>query len=158
MLSVRSVFDLPSRGEFLFPLESVFDEVFSQVFGNSNQQKQVAKAKFGYPKVDVGVENNKFVVHAAVPGLSEKDLTVEVTPERILRIAGQASEEFKTPEGSRHWKRELRRTDFVREIALPEDLVGDPSCTLKNGVLSLSWELPKIETPEVKKIAINPQG
>jgi HSP20 family molecular chaperone IbpA len=157
MFNLSNVFDLPSRSEFLFPLDSTINSIFDQFFGGSNYQ-QNAKAKIGYPKVDVGVEGGKFVVHAAVPGLTEKDLAVEVTPDNVLRISGQTSEEFKSPEDAKYWKKELRRTQFVREIGLPEDLTGEPACTLKNGVLSLSWELPKIEKPEVKKIAITTES
>jgi HSP20 family molecular chaperone IbpA len=140
--------DFPAlREDFFFPIEQHFNQIFNDFFGKNSLNSVVAKS--GYPKMDVGVEGTQFVVRVALPGLEEKDVQVELTPERILRIGGQMSDEFQSPEGSRYWAKELRKSEFLREVALPKDLEGDPSAMMKAGILTLSWDLPK--KPEEKK-------
>jgi HSP20 family protein len=150
--------DFPAlREDLFFPIEQHFNQIFNEFFGKNSLNSVVSKS--GYPKMDVGVEGSQFVVRAALPGLEEKDVQVELTPERVLRIAGQMSEEFQSPEGSRYWAKELRRSQFLREVALPKDLEGDPVATMKAGILTLSWDLPKKPEdtkPKTKIIEIKP--
>jgi len=150
--------DFPAiREDLFFPIEQHFNQVFNEFFGKGALNSVVAKS--GYPKMDVGIEGNQFVVRAAMPGLEVEDVHVEITPDRILRVSGQMAEEFQSPEGpGKYWAKELRKSAFLRKVALPQDLEGDPQATMKAGILTLAWDLPRKEEvkPKTKLIEVKP--
>lgn len=157
------------RDEFFFPVQETFDRFFQEFFGSDNLFDSV-KGKSGYPKMEVGTEvvgtgdaaKNFWTVRVALPGVQEKDVVIEVDESNknvpILRIQGQMSEEYQSPEGSEHYVRELRKGKFAREVALPKSLTGEPEAVMKDGILTLRWNLPKAVTeepkPTIKKIEL----
>jgi HSP20 family molecular chaperone IbpA len=53
--------------------------------------------------------------------------------------------------------RELKKSSFSRTISLPSWVQDDPDASMKDGILTLKWPLPKSEEPEkpvARKIAI----
>lgn len=153
------------RDEFFFPVQETFDRFFQEFFG-SDTLLDTVKGKGGYPKMEVSIEavgDDKFwTVRVALPGVKEKDITIEVDESNknmpILRIQGQMSEEYQSPEGSEQYVRELRKGKFSREIALPKALTGDPEAKIEDGILTLRWQLPKAiveeSKPAIKKIEL----
>ena len=152
---VHRLFDNPlaMRDDIFFPIEQHFNQVLTDFFQKGSLDS--VKAKAGYPKMDISVENNQFMVRAALPGLEEEDIQVEITPERVLRLTGQMAQEFQSPENARYFAKELRRTHFIREVVLPKEVEGDPKAVLKAGILTLAWGLPKVEEkPKTRVISI----
>jgi HSP20 family molecular chaperone IbpA len=152
-------FSFPTlRDDFFFPMQEAFDSFFDDFFGTKSLD--TIKGKGGYPKMEAGIEGNYWIVRVAVPGVKEEDLLVQVDEsqkQRVLRIQGQMAEEYQSPEGSQLFVRELRKGKFVREVAIPSGLVGEPEALLKDGVLTLRWEKPPEEgevTSAVRKIPI----
>jgi HSP20 family protein len=144
------------RDDVFFPLEQQFDKFFRDFFSDRSVLDRV-KSSGGYPKVDMVEENNEFVVKAAVPGVDPKAVNVEVLPEGVLRISGQTSEEFRSPQNSNFYVRELRMTRFSREFSLPDFIEGDPQAKIRDGLLTLKWQCKKKEAdqPKVKHIKID---
>ena len=102
------------------------------------------------PRVDIHELDDKVVVFADVPGVSESalDITLE---KNLLTIRGRV-ESF-SPENHRAAHREYRPGDYVRSFTLSDAIDGDNiEATVKNGVLRLT--LPKAETAKVRKIEI----
>jgi HSP20 family protein len=103
------------------------------------------------PSVDVTDEGSSYRVSADLPGLSEKDLKVNIE-KGVLSIEGEKSESSETKEKN-YLVSERRFGSFKRSIRLPEDIRQDEiSAEFKNGVLSVS--VPKSERTESKKIDI----
>lgn len=128
-------------------LESHFDQFFNEFFNKSSCNK--IKANSGYPKLDVVDEEESWVVKAAVPGVDSDNLKVEILPSvetestgapPILKISGKISEEYKSPENSTYYIRELKMSNFSREMYIPHFVEGEPEAELKNGILSLKWK------------------
>jgi HSP20 family protein len=144
------------RDDLFFPLEQQFDKFFRDFFSDRSVLDRT-KSSAGYPKVDLVKENNEFVVKAAVPGVDPNGVNVEILPEGILRISGQTSEEYRSPQDSNYYVRELRMTRFSRELSLPDFIEGDPQAKIKDGLLTLRWKCkPKIlEQPKVKQIKVD---
>jgi HSP20 family molecular chaperone IbpA len=115
--------------------------------------------------MDVVMEDGVWTIEAAVPGVPLENLKVEIEPyesdpthygkdgKRILRISGKM-ESAQRSEGAEYYKKELRKSNFERMIVLPEYIKGEPEALLKNGVLTLKWEVPELKKPEKKSIAI----
>lgn len=147
------------RDDLFFPVQETFDRFFHDFFNTSALDS--VKGRNGYPKMEVGIEGETWVVRCAIPGVREEDLLVQVDETnkntRLLRVQGQMAEEYQSPEGAQYFVRELRKSKFIREIVLPNGLVGDPEAVIKDGVLTLRWKKPPQDgegSAAVKRIAI----
>ena len=168
---VTSWMQLP-RESFFGPFEQVFDQLLNE-FKAPNFFDRV-KSNSGYPKMNIWQDDKEFAMTVNVAGVQPEDLKIEVeevpsscgadtryeqilnAEYRILRISGPAhthGDEEKTPH---YFVRELTQRQFVREVRLPDNVKGEPQASVKNGVLTLKWNLPqpKVEEKKVKTIAI----
>jgi HSP20 family protein len=153
---------LPSKSDFSFPMEKVFDNFFDNFFDHVFNSKSQFKKDFNlkgceYPKMDIFSENNKMLLKAAVPGVDPNDVKIEITQDGLLKISGKSSQENRS-ESSNYFSKELRMSQFSRTVQLPKYLVNEePVAEIKNGMLTLSWDIPKpeekekIRTIEIKK-------
>ncbi len=141
--------DLPTlRDDLFFPFQQVFDEVFDSFWSGSTLDK--VKAKSGYPKVEIGVEGDNWVVRAAIPGVKKEDLSLEIIDnskgvhqgQHILKIQGKMSEVYESPKDTRYYCKELRKTAFTREIIIPETVeeFTTPETNLEDGILTMKWK------------------
>jgi HSP20 family protein len=122
-----------------------FDRWLGWDSGNGNAR--------GYtPAVDIEEEEDRFVIHADVPGLQEKDLEVRVH-EGTLLLAGkrEESKEEKTANG---YYRERRRGSFCRQFRLGTSVEeAKIEASYKNGVLTVV--LPKKEQAKPRQIPVH---
>ena len=144
---------VPFRDDFFFPIEQEFNKLFNEMFGNKSLLNAV-KGSSGYPKLDIYTENDKFFVKAAVAGVNPEDIKVEISPENVLSISGK--QECVKKDDTQYFVTELRKSVFKREVVLPEYLQGEPTAEVQNGMLTLSWDLPKpvLEKPKTKSIEV----
>jgi HSP20 family protein len=101
-----------------------------------------------FPKVDISVENGKYKIRAATPGVKKEDLTVE-QEENVVRISGQMDATHQDNSESYHYK-ELVHSRFTRSFTLPEGVEGDAKATYQDGVLTLEWDYKDPKEPEAK--------
>lgn len=104
------------------------------------------------PRVDVKETDKELILHADVPGVTEKDLNVSIE-NGLLTVSGQR-EATKKEENERYTRMERSYGSFSRSISLPEDT--DPSqvkANFDNGVLEV--RVPKPETQQSKRVSIN---
>jgi HSP20 family protein len=147
----RSDSVVPRRNDALFPVEQWVNSFFDE-FWKDNPVKQLSASTF--PKMNVYEKDGQFVVTAMVPGMKSDDLTVEIE-DGVLSLSGRMSEEYRTPEGSAEYVRELRSSSFERRISLPEHVDGEPEAVMKDGVLRLSFQTKQPEqVSTAKRIAI----
>lgn len=130
------------RDSFFGPLEDQFDQFFSQWFGDPSITKTLEISP-GYPKVDISVDGDKWIVRAAIPGVEPENVKIELT-DRVVRISGEMAKEHKS-ETAQYQIREMHKSRFSREIYLPDEATGEPEAEIKNGILSLSWKYAKPE-------------
>lgn len=121
--------------------------------------KNKLKMNSGYPRLDVFTTDKEYCIQASVPGVNPENLAVETFTEddvRYLRLSGQMSEEVSYKDENCIFRtRELRRGSFARTIALPEDLEGDPDARIKDGIVTLTWQIkPPKSPPDVKQIQL----
>jgi HSP20 family protein len=93
------------------------------------------------PSVDVTEQGGKLLIRADLPGLSRKDVTVELRDDAVC-IRGERRHE-KESRGKGFFHSERRYGSFYREIPLPEGI--DPekaTATFRNGVLEVSLPAP----------------
>jgi len=137
------------RDDFLFPIEHQFNQIFDQFFQRDFKGlKDSLKSTQGYPKLDIIEDENYLLIKVAVPGMDLNDISVILQSdgnEKFVEIAGKMNEEHGPVDenSATYLVRELRRSHFKRIIRLPEYAKDEPEAELKNGILTLSWQIPR---------------
>ena len=124
--------------------------VANGLFGNGNPFEAIDRilaqdscfpAELRSPVVDVSEDDKRYLIEAELPGLSDKDLRIEVK-EGVLEIAAEKKEKAEEKDGSTWIRRERREFAFSRRFTLPEDANTEAiEARFKDGLLSV--ELPK---------------
>ncbi|UCD58800.1 MAG: Hsp20/alpha crystallin family protein, partial [Candidatus Hydrogenedentota bacterium] len=103
------------------------------------------------PAVDVVEHDDKMVVKAELPGMTEKDVDISVE-ENVLTIKGEKKTEEEKKEKSYH-RLERSYGMFQRSFILPTWVTPDKAkASFKDGVLEI--ELPKSEEVKPKQVKI----
>lgn len=103
------------------------------------------------PRVDVSETDKEVKVSAELPGMDEKDITVEMD-DAAVTIRGEKKEE-KEEQGKNWYTKEQSYGSFHRIVPLPASVEGkNASAQFKKGVLTIT--VPKKEGEEMKRKAI----
>ena len=137
------------RDEFLTPFDRIFDQMFESSFPDVMSAVGVKPYQgSAYPKVNVYEYDEKVGIVAEIPGLTKKDISVEVE-DGTLTISGEKHNILEDND-AKVLRRELKASSFKRNFELGENLDGDNiKADFKDGVLSIS--IPKIEPEKPKK-------
>ena len=104
-----------------------------------------------WPAVDVFDRNGSLVVKADVPGMTAKDIEVNVTEDGIT-ISGERSEEKEVKEKD-YYRSERSYGSFMRQVPLPAGAHRDQAqAHFKDGVLEIIF--PLNEEAKQKKIEV----
>jgi HSP20 family protein len=104
-----------------------------------------------YPKVDVIDYDDRITIEAEIPGLSKKEVSVDLE-ENILTISGAKQSKDESLE-IKYIRKELKRSSFKRSFKLGENInQKNVNADFNNGVLLIT--LPKKEPEKPKKIKI----
>jgi len=110
--------------------------------------------KFRTPAIDVYEEGDKYMLEADLPGLTEKDIKLEV---RNGQLTFSTSKNEKSEEKSKKgWiRRERREFQFVRSFTLPEDADANGiEAHFKNGVLQVVMPKKPEAAPKTIEVKI----
>ena len=130
------------------PAPANFDRWFDSAFQNSGHPSYAATT----PRVDVQEKADAYRLEAELPGLTEKDFTVNVE-HNLLTISSQ-QEHSEEREENGYVIRERRSGAFRRSFALPEEVDADQiSATFKDGLLTLT--VPKTGKAQARQIAVS---
>jgi HSP20 family protein len=142
----------PSREEFMVPFDSLFDDIIQKTMPSFTDEFGVNF--FGsnsYPKVDVIDYDDRITIEAEIPGLSKKEVSVDLE-ENILTISGAKQSKDESLE-IKYIRKELKRSSFKRSFKLGENInQKNVNADFNNGVLLIT--LPKKEPEKPKKIKI----
>ena len=141
-----------SRDEFITPFDRLFDQIMDTHYPEVTHQIGVKPYQgSAYPKVNVYEYDDKVGIVAEIPGLTKKQLNVEVE-DNVLTISGDKHGVWEE-EGAKVIRRELKASSFKRSFQLGELLDGENiNANFKDGILSV--EIPKTEPVVPKKHSI----
>ncbi|WP_128927487.1 Hsp20/alpha crystallin family protein [Bradyrhizobium guangxiense] len=130
-------------------MNRLFDDVF-RGFGPASLSP-LMEGRFGWPKVELSETDKTLTVSAELPGLTEKDVELEIA-NGVLTLRGEKKAERN---GEGRYFTERYYGAFERQIPLDGVEEDKVEASFKNGVLTVS--LPKSEKARegVKRIAIN---
>jgi HSP20 family protein len=142
----------PQQHTGLARLERQIDDMFDRLSRDASAFRGgEAEATAWAPALDVIDRKDELVIRADLPGLSEKDVEVEVE-DGILDLRGKRTEEHEEKDQNYYYA-ERWEGAFNRSIALPSGVDAEKvSATFKNGVLEI--RLPKKEEMRGKKVDI----
>ena len=104
-----------------------------------------------WPAIDVFDRNGSLVVKADVPGMTAKDIEVNVTEDGIT-ISGERTEEKEVKEKD-YYRSERSYGRFMRQVPLPVGADRDKAeANFKEGVLEITFPLK--EEAKQKKIEV----
>jgi len=132
-------------------MNRLFDDVFRGFGPLGRVGSPLMEAQLGWPRIELSETDKTVTVSAELPGLSEKDVQVEIA-NGILSIRGEKKAE-RSDESK--FVSERYYGSFERQIPLEGVEEDKAQADFKNGVLTVT--LPKSEpsSRNVKRIAIN---
>lgn len=105
------------------------------------------------PKVDLSATEQEYLLTVEIPGVSEKDVAVDVSG-NTMTIKGEKKQE-KEEKDKNYYRIERSYGSFQRVLSLPEDVNQEGiKATFKNGVLSITMPRKALPKGEVKQIQI----
>jgi HSP20 family protein len=132
-------------------MNRLFDDVFRGFGPLSRVVSPLMEGRFGWPRLELSDTDNAVTVSAELPGLSEKDVQVEIA-NGVLSIHGEKKAE-RSDESK--FVTERYYGSFERQIPLEGVEEDKAKADFKNGALTVT--LPKSErsSQNVKRIAVN---
>ena len=121
---------------------NVFDDMDTMIhsFFNTDWNFPVRDTQNWSPAVDVKETDNSFILTSDIPGLTKKDIKVNVANGK-LSISGERTYETDQENDNYHY-RERRFGTFDRSFKLPDTVDEEKiSASFKNGILNVA--LPK---------------
>jgi HSP20 family protein len=128
-------FPLPTR------LSGEVDRLFEELIHRPWRVGRSTKVDAWSPQLDLYETDTAFILEADLPGVKQKDVSVEVENHELV-LHGKRVCEHVTTEGNFH-RRERQEGEFTRRLRLPASVDQDQiRAEFGNGVLRVS--LPKI--------------
>lgn len=141
-------------------LQRDMDDVIRRVFGNLGSISPInlfrregpAKGEW-YPVIDCYMQDNKFIVHADLPGVDIKNVDVSITG-NILTIKGERKAELEEKKEG-YLVHEACYGSFERMLTIPEGVdTSKATAGFKNGVLDLTMPCKAEALPRKVRIEI----
>lgn len=141
----------PNDDPFL-RLWSDVDQLFSNMLRGTGLTEWQPAGQVGLP-MEVQETEDAIKVVAELPGVEEKDVTVELTGD-LLSIRGEKKSSEERKEGGWHLA-ERRYGTFARTLRLPYPAEADKvEATFKNGVLTVTLPKPAELQQQAKRIEV----
>lgn len=143
--------NLPSifkhRDNFVNSFDKIFDQMVQKQFPTLTDELGVDFfSKTSYPKVDIIDFKDTIKIVSEIPGLTKKDISVEVK-DGVLTISGKKATKSESDTEGTYLYRELKHSSFKRSFTLGESLNTDKvNAKFENGILNVT--IPKLEPKE----------
>lgn len=136
------------KGDFFDEFQKSMSRFASEVFGET-------ELKDFTPRVEVEENDKAVLLRAELPGMTEKDVEVEIEND-YLTVKGEKKAEREERNGGRYYS-ERSFGSFERTIRLPASVDREKiDAKIENGVLRVSIPKTAESKSHVKKIAVKP--
>jgi HSP20 family protein len=123
---------------------------WGRLLGEPGGSPAAIRGRFA-PSVDIGEDDDRYIVTVELPGSKKEDVTVEVK-DRLLTIRGEKRNEREEKKEQGRWI-ERSYGSFSRSFTLPANAAGDRvKAEFSNGVLTI--EVPKSEEAKPRTISV----
>ena len=137
----------PTR-QRMMPTVHEWDRLMNDFFNEGLEDTELSNWT---PAVDIVEDNDAFIVTADLPGLTKKDISINIK-ENMLTVSGERKSEIKD-EKRNYCRTERRDGIFKRSFQLTDQVLADKiTANFKDGVLTVN--VPKAEEVKPKEIEI----
>ncbi len=120
-----------------FALMRRMSEEMDRVFGEFGLNRGEASKAGWAPAIEVSQADGKYLIRAELPGVSSKDVKLEITDEAVI-LQGERTSEREEKKGNVHLT-ERQYGHFYRAIPLPEGAKAEEArAKFENGLLEVS--------------------
>lgn len=146
--------DFARGGDPFSSLQREINRAFDDVWRGA--PTPATRAAIGWsPSVDVKEEKDRLVVHADLPGVAEKDVSVQLDGDMLSIRGERKSEKEEKGDGGAWHIAERSYGVFSRAFTLPfAPTAGSVEAEFKNGVLTVTIRKPAQAEPASKSIPI----
>lgn len=122
---------------------------------NDSQKEQDNEACLSWsPAADIYDTKDDYVFKLEIPGLSKKDVKIEVEHD-TLAVSGERKREDEVKEDDYRWA-ERHSGKFYRAFRLPKDVDAQKiNASMKDGILELRVPKPEIKKPKHIPITVH---
>jgi HSP20 family protein len=118
------------------------DRYFNGLLNSWGRNQNIEPASLIKPNADLIVEDKKYILTIEIPGVEEKDVSINVA-DNTMTITGEKKQEVKE-KNSNYYRVERSYGSFQRILSLPDDVDQDNiNASIKKGVLKIS--MPRVE-------------
>jgi HSP20 family protein len=133
------------------PFSTDFSRLFNSFFDTPTTAGNASPARRFSPAMDLAETDGEYVLKADVPGLTDKDVHIELQ-NNVLTVSGERKVENEE-KGAGFHRVERSYGSFTRRLTLPEGVDADAiKATVSNGVLQV--QIPKPEAVKPRKVEI----
>jgi HSP20 family protein len=138
--------------KMLQTLQDNLNRLFEESLMNKMGQASVCESGTWTPVVDIYEDNDEFIIHAELPGLSQKEVDISINNNTLV-LKGIKKFPFEIKEEHFH-RLERVYGEFRRDFTLPGTVdIEQIKATFENGLLKIL--LPKVAVSKPKKISID---
>ncbi len=144
----------------ILQLHHEMDRLFANTFRgvglspfNTDFFTPLTSAGFLKPQVDIAATDNEYTITVEVPGVSEKDVSIEIADNNMI-IRGEKKQE-KEEKDKNYYRIERSYGSFQRLLSMPEDADQDNiKAKFKSGVLTIKMPRKDMPKTNVKRVEI----
>lgn len=151
----RDLFDLPSH-RLMRRMQDGFDRLFG---GDHEWPSFLGESQHldWTPAIETFQRGNQFIIRADVPGLTVKDLSIEIGDDVVTISGERAYDHDEEHEGV--YRSERVYGSFRRVIDVPDGaLTESAKATFKNGVLEIRMQAPAPSVRRGRRLEITEDG
>jgi HSP20 family protein len=135
-------------------IQNEMNRLFNTIFETPSNGHGSAMRRW-VPAMDLVESDGEYVLRADLPGLTEKDVNIELD-ERVLTISGERKAEHEERKEG-YYRIERSSGSFTRSLTLPEGVDASAiKASFDHGVLEV--RVPKPEAKKPQKVSISVGG
>jgi HSP20 family protein len=143
------------RGELVSTADQIFNQLFNDAWPEWQKDMGIDFTKGAYPRVDVIDEDSAIFIEAEIPGLSKKDVSVDVKDNLLIISGGRMAKKDPEKGEPRYILKELKRSSFQRSFTLTDQLDASKiEAHFDNGLLTIAIPKREPSLPESRTIDI----
>jgi HSP20 family protein len=128
---------------------------FNDMFNDEFWGRPLAAQRSFVPSVDIGEDENNYLVTADLPGMKPEEIDIQVE-NNVLTIRGERKSETRGKQQGYH-RVERYYGSFQRSFSLPEGVNSEAiEANVENGTLTL--RVPKPATAQPKRVKVSVSG
>jgi HSP20 family protein len=133
-------------------MQNRINRLFNEPYWPAGRMDDDTNMGMWNPVVDLYEKDDNFVIKAELPGVTKKDIAIDLK-DRVLTLSGERSYENNVKEEN-YYRRERSYGKFQRAFTLPADVDSDRiKAEFNDGLLQI--EVPKPEEQKPKKVTIH---